>query len=289
MPNLNIENVVTITNVTGVNLRLLTVSGPAGPAGPSGSSGASGAAGVVSGVYPILYNPADKSVAVDTGYFALYSQLLTVSGFLEGKIVLAGGVTGINGISGAVTIASANGNIFIQNVGSTIFISGSGIANSGDVLNILSLLASSGANLYNLLVNASGQLSANPSGYITTGQTGQFYPASNPNGFATSGNLVSTSGALHAALTGASGQAVSDYIRNIAATGFVTGILTGFDNQYIWFPFSFSRTPEINLTMWSQNVVYSFAYDNPSPTGFSVSFSDIIAETGVFLSVWASI
>lgn len=100
-------------------------------------------------------------------------------------------------VTGSTTIYSPNlsgiGGTIILRSGDFVLISG-GVSSggggttiiTGGPTNISGLISTGQADLryYPLL--------SNPSGYITSGQTGQFYSTSNLLGFATSGNLAST-------------------------------------------------------------------------------------------------
>lgn len=202
-----------------------------------------------------------------------------ISGALQTQISSSSaGVSNINGASGALTLIGGGG-IQINISGQTIYITGKNLATSGDITglsgwanntfstitttNLISgNLIQTGIQLTNTInslsgyvtglpVNFSGYittgsadiryypLSTNPSGYINTGQTGQFYPASNPQQYTTSGNLtltgqilqgkidllsgnlINTGVALYNLITGLSGQNVLNYatIVNLASTG----------------------------------------------------------------------
>ena len=119
------------------------------------------------------------------------------------------GVSSINSLSGVLNVIGT-GEITVHNNGQYLIISG----NSGDYATKYFLTAT-GATLYNLLNSYTGYQNTNPSGFITSGQTGQFYPMSNPNNFSTSGNLQSTGQNLYNYTIGLSGLLSG----NILSTG----------------------------------------------------------------------
>lgn len=91
--------------------------------------------------------------------------------------VLGGGVTALNSLTGALYLAGIQG-VDISQSGQTFFVSGNGggVVNTGD--------------------------------FVTTGQTGQFYSASNPQQYTTSGNLTNSGVALVASINSLSGYTV---------------------------------------------------------------------------------
>jgi len=134
-------------------------------------------------------------------------------------------------------------------------------------------------------------LSGNPSGYINSGQTGNFatqanlnslysqtiayitsnyYPNTNPNNYALAANMP-------------------------AIFAFSTGCVSGVDTQFIAFPtfsyngssFSFSSIPKINLTFSNSldNYVYSVSVSGATTYGFYALYSDIIGKSGYLLNV----
>jgi len=114
----------------------------------------SGPAGVVAAEYPIEYNAATQTVSIDLSY-------------LSG---VGGGVTYVNGISGAVNILGING-ISVTNVGQNIVISGVNLANSGDIQALSDSLGLTGSYLYNLIVANSGGSAPTDVVYLTGDQT----------------------------------------------------------------------------------------------------------------------
>jgi hypothetical protein len=110
----------------------------------------------------------------------IYNKLYQTGVNLMALITAAStGVSAINGVSGLVSIVGT-GDIYVTTNGQVITVSG----NSGNFATRTELF-NTGSNIYNLINTTTGYLNTNPSGFITTGQTGQFYPASNPNDYAT--------------------------------------------------------------------------------------------------------
>jgi hypothetical protein len=228
----------------------------------------------------------------DSGNFANVQSLTGLSGYLMGQIgFAAGGVTSINGISGSISVAGT-GNISAHTIGQSIYISG----NSNDALNLSGYIDSVSGGL-EARIRATGQAAwtagqnnaLNISGNLT--QTGVRLITSINT---LSGNLTTTGQTLVNLINGLSGQLnLNNYISYINATGFVTGVVVGSDYQYIHFPRAFSRTPMVQLTMDTisdtGNIYYFCGTSKRTTTGFFANFSDTIQETGLVLSVWASI
>jgi hypothetical protein len=96
----------------------------------------------------------------------------------------------------------------------------------------------SGENKFYLLTNLANRTNVSgwtPESYITTGDTGIFYPRSNPSGFitgvnlssyATIANLNAVSGALQTQINNISGGGgiTGDYYPNSNPSGFITGV-----------------------------------------------------------------
>ena len=227
----------------------------------------------------------------DSGNFANVQALTGLSGYLISQIgFAAGGVTSVNSISGNISVAGT-GNISAFTIGQTIYISG----NNNDALNLSGYIGSVSGGL-DARIRATGQAAwtasqnnaLNISGRLT--QTGVLLTQTIS---VLSGNLTTTGQTLVNLINGLSGQLnLNNYISYINATGYVTGITTGVDSQYIWHPRTFSRIPQVQLTMDNLGTgnIYYFCGTSPrSVSGFFANFSDIILETGLVLSVWASI
>jgi len=210
----------------------------------------------------------------DSGNFANLQSLTGLSGYLISQITAAaGGVASINGASGVMNIFGA-GNVSVTTVGQNITISG----NSND-----------GLNLSGYILNVSGGLEAR----IRASGAAMVSLNSATSG-ALSTRLTATGQTLLNLINGLSGEMIADnYISYINATGFITGVNINSDYQYIWFPRAFSRIPMVQLTMDTisdtGNIYYFCGTSKRSTTGFFANFSDTIQETGLVLSVWASI
>lgn len=220
----------------------------------------------------------------DSGSFANLQYVSAVSGVLATLIQgSVGGVSSINGQSGVLTIAGV-GNISVTTGVNTIIVSGDtgAYANFATVTN----LALTGSNLFTSLTGLSGAFNAQ---ITNTGQ--QAWSAANNNAINLSGNLTQTGVTLNNRINSLSGYSNSTFISNISATGYVTGIFTGTDSQYINHPFAFSRIPQVQLTLDAgiHDIYYFAGVSQRSTTGFRANFSDTILETGMVLQVFASI
>ncbi len=152
----------------------------------------------------------------------------------------------------------------------------------------------------------------NNSGYITTGDSDlRYYSITNPDEYSTSGNLELTGTALQNQIDGlvipsvnglvASGELeatgtalqnqLSSYVELVSQQSFITGILpTGFEEYFIKFPNDFSEIPKIQTTVEvSGDILYGINVRNKSISGFTALFTDDIAESGVYLNVFATI
>lgn len=199
-----------------------------------------------------------------TGLFATTGSLNASGQYLQGLITSGqSGVGSIMGLSGIVSI-SGYGDVTVSTVGNTIQISG----NTGAYVNFASIqnLAATGLFLQSEINVLSG-LS------VFTSQTGQFYAASNPNQYISSGNadakyaLASQTGSF---LTSGQNQA------------FITSIPTGIDIYFIQFLTNFATTPKIQATIEvTGDIFYSLAIRSRTVSGYNALFSDIIQESGV--------
>lgn len=220
----------------------------------------------------------------DSGNFANLQYVSGVSGALytliQGSV---GGVSSINNQSGILDIVGA-GNISVTTGLNTIIISG----NTGAYANFATVtnLALTGSNLFTNLVGLSGAFNTQ---IASTGQ--QAWSAANNNAINLSGNLTQSGITLNNKINAVSGYVEANFVRNISATGYVTGILTGIDSQYINHPFAFSRVPQVQITLDAgiHDIYYFAGVSQRSTTGFRANFSDTILETGMTLQVFASI
>ena len=228
----------------------------------------------------------------DSGNFANVQNLTGLSGYLMSQIgFAAGGVTSVNSISGNITIAGT-GNTSAFTIGQTVYISG----NNNDALNLSGYISNVSGGL-DARIRATGQAAwqagqnnaLNLSGNLA--QTGALLDQTINT---LSGNLTTTGQTLVNLINGLSGQLnLNNYISYINATGFITGVNINSDYQYIHFPRPFARIPQVQLTMDTisdtGNIYYFCGTSKRSTTGFFANFSDTIQETGLVLSVWASI
>lgn len=128
-----------------------------------------------------------SSGITSSGYYTQYSNIIDGSGYLLTTLASTSSQTGL-----ATTI-------IIQN----------NLTTTGIVTGFF----------YPLNSNPSGYISGFNSGiYITSGQTGQFYPSSNTSFYATSGNLASTGSILYNDIVSVSTSLNSD-ITNLTITG----------------------------------------------------------------------
>ena len=155
---------------------------------------------ILSGVVPIQYNCCPQTVNI-----CLYNQ---------GDIVCATGFQILpNFLNWSTTVGTGNGGgTTVINSGTTgvIGISVTGFSAQTGTINFSgagNIVVQTGSNNF---IYFSGN-----SNLITTSQTGQFYPASNPNNYPTSGNLLSTGQTLYNDIIGLSGLLSG----NIQSTG----------------------------------------------------------------------
>ena len=203
---------------------------------------------------------------------------------LSGRLVASGAILSAVSVTGSsimqvVNFTGMGGTLVIQS-GNFVLISGAGSRNYDDGINLSGRLTATGSLLVSNDLNLSGSINA-------SGRRA-WDDATN-----LSGNLTTTGQTLVNLINGLSGQLnANNYISYINATGFVTGVIAGSDYQYINFPRTFSRIPMVQLTMDNLdtgNIYYFCGTSKRTTTGFFANFSDIVLETGIFLSVWAAI
>jgi hypothetical protein len=254
----NLSNYATVPYVTGVSGHLQTqVSAINSQTGNFVTTGQTGQ-------FYAASNPANYITGVDLSSYATTGYVTGVSGYLASLIsASSAGVGTLNGLSGTITVAGA-GNNSVTVAGSTITVSGSTgfltgyqpigsyvtASQTGGFLTTgagdaryypLSsnpssyLVAADVSNLASTgyVTGVSGHLQGQINGinsttgvFITSSQTGQFYPINNPSGFITGVDLSSYATITFA--TGISGYH-SGLIANLqSATGtFVTTEQTG--------------------------------------------------------------
>lgn len=161
---------------------------------------------------------------------------------------------------------------------------------SGFTTGLLIELGITGSVLYNLISNATGYINTNPSGFITNLQTGQFYPKSNPSGYITgfnSGQYALTSNLQ------TTGQNLYQYITNLSGNSqfFTTEIVvTGLDQYVISYPVLFPTIPKIQFNIEvNSNNLYIANLSGRNTGNYTILFSEVIGESGVFVHTYASI
>lgn len=176
------------------------------------------------------------------------------SGFITSA--QAGGVQSLAvsgaSVSGVITFTGINGVVVSTGVGSTIRIDGGN--------------------------------------FITSAQTGQFYPITNPASFIRSGDADTKY-----ALAGSTGSFITtaqtgQFIWTGAHQSFTTTVTTGIDNQVISYPSVFGTTPKVQVSIEvTGDIFYSVAVRNRNVSGYTAIFSDIIQESGVVLHTFATL
>jgi hypothetical protein len=197
-------------------------------------------------------NPVTKVVSVGSAtaaeLAALSTRISETGAYLESQIVVSSaGVSTINGASGQLIMTGA-GNVTVTRSGQTFTFSGAGATGDYYPNNNPSGFLTSGQTGILVGKNQTGiysgsfyPLSSNPSNYvqssqtgilvgknetgafITTGQTGQFYATSNPNGYITASALTPY---VQTGQTGA--YTGSFYPLNLNPSGYLTGSTGGF-------------------------------------------------------------
>jgi len=204
----------------------------------------------------------------------LNTQTLGLSGYLISLISAASaGVSAINGQSGVLTLQGTGGIVVITQ-GQSLFVSG-----NLDPANFPTTA---------LVTGMSGAL---VSQIIATGNSAVAH--ANGVGGSLSGALTTTGQTLLAIITGLSGDTSSAFLRNVNATGFATNMITGLSGlQYVLYPFSFPRSPYVQVTAeyGAFNAgLYGLGTSGISTSGVYVLYSDSVLETGNRLHFWLSI
>jgi len=187
VPTLTIDNTTVVNAITGVALSATVHNGAALSLTVSGRPGyavmyVSGPPGVVSGIWPIIYDPYTKYISFDTA-------------ILSGSVA---GVAAVNGQTGSVNIYGTGSNIFVTADNGRVYISGSGLATE-DALNSLSGALSAqigltGSDLYNLITGLSGAISGGGVGDVTQAELN-----------ATGAKITALSGYVDTQISGLSG------------------------------------------------------------------------------------
>lgn len=150
----------------------------------------------------------------------------------------AGGVASLNSQSGILTL---------QGTGTVTVVSGGVglILVSGTAVNLNGYITTGDADARYYPLNS------NPSGYITTGNTGQFYPSSNPQQYATSGNLQSTGQTLQQKIDSLSGftTGISGYLQSQIGPSTIANVVYTTGDQNI------NGLKKFNSGFFSGNIV----------------------------------
>ncbi len=167
------------------------------------------------------------TIGVAGADYVSQAGLVATSGALVAQMGSSvGGVTSLNGLTGALSLGGAGGNLFASISGTTLFISGSGIAQSLDLVATSGVLngkiASTGQTLYSLLTSLSGQAN------INLAQTGAAAVALN---LLTSGALAAQISANSAGVSTLNGLSGSLAVGGAGGNIFVT--LSGTQNIFI--------------------------------------------------------
>lgn len=226
------------------------------------------------------------SLAV-TGH-AVQSGAISLSGL--GNVVIHTGINNFIYVSGTSSDGiNISGNL--TSTGQTLqgyITSLSGVGNT-----TIANLASTGSNLYNLINNFSGVFNSSGTQY-------QSLITTVTNNLTTSGqNLYNWIGVVSGndnttrTNLATSGANLLTYLRTFSGNmqSFSTGITTGFDNYRVDFPLGpFAQIPRVFPSVEvSGNVIYAVNITGRSLASFYALFSDVVAENGVVLHVYATI
>jgi hypothetical protein len=153
----------------------------------------------------------------------------------------------------------------------------------------------SGENKFYLLTNLANRTNVSgwtPESYITTGDTGIFYPRSNPSGFITDVNLSNYATNSNLSLTGANLNnkinSLSGYLEEENVLVFTAELPSGEETAFLTYPFSLGIPPS-SITCSFQNtidnVIYTYTIGQITQSGFRANFSDILTNSGYLLKV----
>lgn len=228
------------------------------------------------------------NVVVHTGL----NNFIYFSGTSSDGINLSGSLqTSGQNLYSYITSLSGVGNTTITNLGTTgsnlynLINNFSGVFNTSGtqyqtlINTVASNLTTTGQNLYNWIGVVSGNDNTTRTNLGTTG--------SNLYGY-----ITSASGAISSNLT-TTGQTLLNLLRTFSGNqqSFSTGITTGFDNYRVDYPLgAFTQVPRIFPSVEiSGNTMYMVNITGRSVSSFYAMFSDIVAESGVVLHVYATI
>ena len=216
---------------------------------------------------------------------------LSTSGALAAQISAnAAGVGSLNGLSGSLSLSSASPGVsFVTSGTNTIFLTGAASTAlvtglSGQIVTDFATkvqLTNTGVTLTSNIVGLSG---ATNTLVIASGASAITHADS--VGVTISGNLTQTGAVLGSKIDALSGFYTGSFL------SYITGLSTGSDSVYInHLNYVFPSIPKVTFTLelTTSNIFYSSAVSGRSTSGFYAIFSDILAETGLLLDVFARI
>lgn len=229
-----------------------------------------------------ILNDSSQNQSVDWNNRTLKTDAVTTTLDWSGRVL-----SGTWNILGGIRVS---GNSLITGVDSSSFATITNLTNTG-------------VNILNILSNYTGFQNNNPSGYITTSQTGNFssvkITGSNvivtPNFSGIGGLIVSLSG-NNILISGVSGNITNNLTNNYSINSgsgifiYRSGISSGNYQQFIGFPTSLDTRPIVIATLHNDidNSVLAVQVSGANSTGFWVLFSDAVPNTGYYLDVFAS-
>jgi hypothetical protein len=159
------------------------------------------------------------------------------------------------------------------------------VANGSNLSGIVTFV---GAGTINITTGVGGSVvvsgsatAINTGSFITTGQTGQFYAASNPAGFISTGNAD-----VRYALAANTGN----FVTTSSQTSFITSVPQGVESLFVPFPFNFASPPKIQVTVEvTGDVMYAVNVRSRTISGYTALLSDTVSEDGVSLHSFASV
>jgi len=153
----------------------------------------------------------------------------------------------------------------------------------------------SGENKFYLLTNLANRTNVSgwtPESYITTGDTGIFYPRSNPSGFITGVDLSSYATNSNLFLTG---QNLDNKINILSGNfdennilGYTFELDSGIENLFVPYPNTLNERPSsvtCSLQNFVDNVIYHYMIGQTTISGFYINFSDILTNSGYLLNI----
>jgi hypothetical protein len=173
---------------------------------------------------------------------------------------------------------------------------GSGINDKLDQLKAYSTrVYVSGENKFYLLTdidNRSNISGWTPEAYITTGDTGIFYPKSNPSGFITGVDLSSYATVENLTITGSTLDnkinILSGEFDENNILGYTLELNSGIENLFVPYPSPLNEKPSsvtCSLQNFVDNVIYHYMIGQTTMSGFFINFSDVLTNSGYLLNV----